>query len=337
MMIWVGLACFISAFFLTYGVRYFARQKQIMDTPNHRSLHKIPTPRGGGLAFVLVFYAALFILWLVHAVSFLTFMAFLGGILVALVGYLDDLIGLKSKWRFLAHILASVWGIAWLHGVLFLTLGSSYFYAPVLLTLGAVWLSTWLINLYNFMDGIDGLAGMEAVFLAGAAGVFLFFTGAQESALICMILAASVLGFLIWNWSPASIFMGDIGSGFLGYIFAILIWLTNKQHTLPVAAWLILLGVFLGDATCTLIYRMIQKKRWQEAHREHAYQRLTLSGYSHQKVVLGVLGFNIFLLLPLAFFYLHIYIWAMALLYLLGVLFMIWGAWFFIVYKFQAK
>lgn len=331
-MIEIGILCVLltlASYVLTRCIYFYALKKNILDIPNERSSHQLPTPRGGGLAFVFLFYVVLIVLFLNQLISSNIFIALLGGIFIAGIGYCDDLFHVKSHWRALTHLLSAAWGLAWLHGIPHLFFGSQYFYAPVLLFILAIIVTVWFINLYNFMDGIDGLASMEAVFVSFAAGCFLFFSGFVDTALICFALTFSVLGFLIVNWPPAKIFMGDIGSGFIGYILAMLMWITNNQHQLAFPIWWILLSLFIADASFTLIYRMIQKKSWLSAHKEHAYQRLTQSGFSHLQVTLGMLFINLFICLPLCFFYLHITRSTIA-----GLLFLIilslWLTWFLI-------
>lgn len=288
-MIYIVLGlCLFSSLILTGAYRTFAVKKAIMDLPNERSSHAIPTPRGGGIVFTSLFYFLLTVLFYLNAIPENIFLSLLGGILVAIVGFCDDLFHLQIYWRFLAHCVAATWGIFWLH----LPFDWTLFFA--------IFLTIWFINFYNFMDGIDGLAAGEAVFVALIAGAFLI-TRDQGLSVLCFGLASLMLGFLYWNWMPAKIFMGDIGSGFLGYVFAILMWTTAAQHTLSVLFWWILMGVFLIDATFTLLKRMLQGKKWYQSHCEHLYQQITQKGLSHARVTTYALCINIFVLLPLAF------------------------------------
>src|SRR3990167_4502963 len=297
---------FLLSLLLTYFIHFFALKKNILDKPNDRSMHQVPTPRGGGLAFVILFYAALTFLKLDHLIATDIFLSLLGGIPIACVGYCDDLFGVKARSRALIHVVSAIWGIVCLHGVPILNFGSVSFHSPVIFFIFGVFITVWFTNLYNFMDGIDGLAAMEAAFVSAVAGIFLFFDGFRGLAFVCFTLTFSVLGFLVLNWPPAKIFMGDVGSGFLGYIFAMLMWTTNNQHQLPFPIWWILLSVFIADASYTLIHRMIQKKKLSVAHREHAYQGLVQSGLTHKQVTKGVLFINLLLCLPLALCYLYL-------------------------------
>lgn len=324
---------FIFSFLFTYLIRLFSLKNNILDIPNDRSSHKSPTPRGGGLAFVSFFYLGLSFLWLNHFIAQTLFLSLLGGIPIACVGYCDDVFGVKAKWRACVHALSAIWGIAWLGGIPFLNFGEVVIHNPVLFFVLGTFITVWFVNLYNFMDGIDGLAGMEAIFVSGTAGCILLLSGGHAVALICFVLMFSVGGFLVLNWPPAKIFMGDVGSGFIGYVFAMLMWITNNAHQLPFLIWWILLGVFLGDASYTLIHRMIQRKNWRQAHREHAYQRMVQSGLSHKQVTTSILCINLIICLPLALFYLHLQTNSVLVLYTLSILSVFWMAWFLITRK----
>jgi len=157
------------------------------------------------------------------------------------------------------------------------------------------------------MDGIDGLAASEAIFVLAVAGSVLLFQGNVGVGRLCLGLAFAVVGFLYWNWKPAKIFMGDIASGFLGYCFAILMWATASTHALPLLFWLILLSVFLIDTTYTLLRRMIQRKKWYSAHREHIYQQVVQKFFSHDQMTLIIISINIVVLLPIAVYILKMH------------------------------
>jgi Fuc2NAc and GlcNAc transferase len=158
--------------------------------------------------------------------------------------------------------------------------------------LGAVGIA-WLTNLYNFMDGIDGIAGGEALAAGTAGGALLMAAGAPGLGAAALLLAAASAGFLAWNWPPAKIFMGDVGSGFLGFAFCVLAVLSERSGAVPLAVWMMLLGVFVFDATATLLRRVLNGEHFFEAHRRHAYQRAVQSGLSHGRVSGGVLAVNL--------------------------------------------
>jgi Fuc2NAc and GlcNAc transferase len=167
--------------------------------------------------------------------------------------------------------------------------------------LGVVYL-VWLLNLFNFMDGTDGIAASEAIFvlLAGAFLNYHVLSDANHSA-VAVVLAASTFGFILYNWSPAKIFMGDVGSGYLGIGVGGLSLIAANQDPELLWVWIILLAVFVSDATVTLIRRLLRKQKPHVAHRSHAYQHLAIRLNSHAKVALLVLAVNIAWLLPIAF------------------------------------
>jgi Fuc2NAc and GlcNAc transferase len=281
-----------------YGVTH------LVDIPNPRSSHSRPTPRGGGIAIGVAFLLATCWLWMTDRVESDIFLALAGGgLLVAAIGFWDDHGHVPARWRMLVHLLASVWSLYWLYGA------SAEPPSADSDALSAVWVLAglfivWMLNLFNFMDGIDGIAGVEALFAAtsGALIVSIQPSGAPalDSAVLLLALALATAGFLFWNWPPAKIFMGDAGSGFLGFTLAVLVIHTAHENWTNLVAWLILLGVFLVDASLTLLRRMLSGQRWYEAHRSHAYQQAACRLGSHQTVTLAVAAINLGWLLPLA-------------------------------------
>jgi Fuc2NAc and GlcNAc transferase len=146
-----------------------------------------------------------------------------------------------------------------------------------------------MINLYNFMDGIDGLAGGEAILVGLIAAAVSWNLGVLSLAAVALLTVSAAAGFLAWNWAPAKIFLGDAGSGFLGFVFAVMALASELAGRVPLILWLLLLGVFVFDATLTLARRVFHGDRWYEAHRLHAYQRAVEAGYSHQQVTITCL------------------------------------------------
>ena len=270
----VALLCAAAASALITGiVRAYAVRSSLLDVPNERSLHAAPTPRGGGVAIVLVMLTGIAGLAALRALPApLAWTLGVGGGMVAAIGWLDDRRGVSAPVRALVHALAAAWALAWIWGEL----------TPMAI-LGALGI-VWAINLYNFMDGIDGLAAGEAVCTGVIGGGLLLAAGDASLALVAFLLAAAAAGFLGWNWAPARIFMGDVGSGFLGYTFGTLALLSHRAGSVPLTLWLLVMGVFLFDATLTLVRRMLRGERWYEAHRSHAYQRLVRAGSSHAAV-----------------------------------------------------
>jgi Fuc2NAc and GlcNAc transferase len=284
------LLAVVSGSLLTGWVRRFVLHRSVLDIPNERSSHTTPTPRGGGLAIALVTLAA--VLWSGATGGITPQVAiglFGGGLLVAAAGWVDDLRPLRASVRALMQTIAAAWFLLWAGGMPLLRFsGDPVSLGPaggILALVGIV----WSVNLYNFMDGIDGLAGGQAVIAGGTGAALLLASGSPGLALVAAALAGSSLGFLRWNWAPARIFMGDVGSGVIGFFFGALAVLSERGGGPPLAVWLLLGGVFLFDATVTLLRRMLRGARWYAAHRSHAYQRAILLGWSHARVCLGAM------------------------------------------------
>ncbi len=294
------LAAFITCAVLVAIVRRYAI-KQLLDHPNERSSHATPTPRGGGLAIAFVFHLGVAGLWWLAVLSTAVSMALLGGgILIAVVGWIDDHRHVPARWRALVHVIAASWAVYCLGGISQLNLGSFFLPLPGIGSILAVIGIVWLINFYNFMDGIDGLAGGQGICAALMGGALLWMAGNVGLAVTAWLLAATCAGFLIWNWPPARIFMGDVGSGLIGFIFAVLALASEQSGAAPLLIWALLLMLFVGDSTLTLLNRMIKGEKWYTAHRSHGYQRLTQRGCSHRSVTLCFIGINVLILWPLA-------------------------------------
>lgn len=295
------LTC-VFAWFATSLARRHALRHAILDIPNVRSSHAAPTPRGGGLAIVAAFLAALASLASAGMLSTnVVIVLIAGGGAIALTGYLDDRRTLPWSIRFCVHAVAATIAVLLVGGITEQTLrhmGLQGYWAGGLLGVVAL---TWFTNLFNFMDGIDGIAGSEAVFMAAAGALLNWRFGGDAGLTAAMLmLAAAALGFLIWNWPPARIFMGDVGSGFLGFTLGVLGLAASRHSAVPLEAWAILGGVFFVDATVTLLRRALRGDRWFEAHRLHAYQILASRWRAHLPVTEGVIAINMCWLLPWA-------------------------------------
>ena len=287
---------------LTGFLRRYALTKNLIDIPNERSSHSAPTPRGGGVAIVTSFLAILPVLNGFDLLSFSVCLALWGaGFAVAVTGFLDDHGHIAARWRLLVHFCAAVWGLYWLGGFPTLVV---FGYSLELGWFGHICAAVyivWLLNLYNFMDGIDGIAGVEAITACCAGALLIWLVASDSFAWIVPIgLAAAVLGFLFWNFPPARIFMGDAGSGFLGITLALFslqaAWIAPRL----LWVWLILLGVFVVDATVTLCRRVWRGEKFYQAHRSHAYQYASRIWGAHRPVMLAVGVINVFWLLPVA-------------------------------------
>lgn len=286
---------------LTGIVRRFALSQQILDIPNQRSSHTRPVPRSGGIGFVVTFIVGLAVLVLLGDIPATFFLAILiGGGVVATVGYIDDVRHLEPAPRFLLQFAAAIIGVFLINGLPPVDLGFAVVDLGWIGHLLAVVGTVWLINLYNFMDGIDGIAASEAITSSIVVGALLFGVGGGLM-WVCALLAASCLGFLIWNWSPARIFMGDVGSGFLGFSLAMIAISSGQQSSALLWVWLIVLGVFIVDTLITLLNRLRRHEKPYEAHRTHAYQHLSIRLNSHARVTIGVVLINLLWLAPCAY------------------------------------
>jgi Fuc2NAc and GlcNAc transferase len=287
---------------LSEWLRIYARGAGLLDVPNQRSSHAVPTPRGGGLAIVVCTLVAVLVMNLDGQLP-LGYSAalILGGGLVALVGALDDRLGLPAHLRLLAHFAAAGIAVGFVGAVGSLSIGRSFVsfgYAAWPMTIVGI---VWFLNLFNFMDGIDGIAISQALFMGVAGAVLAAMNGAPTAIVVAMcVFSASCLGFVPLNWPPARMFMGDVGSGFLGFALAVFALATVVSGTLSVWTWILLSGTFLVDATVTLVRRLLRAEKLYQAHRSHAYQHLSRRWHSHGRVTLVFIVVNIGWLLPLA-------------------------------------
>jgi len=267
----------------------FARRWQIVDVPNERSSHNRPTPKGGGLPIMLAFFVGVALVSGAPVFYLSQYSAVLtGALFLTVLGVVDDISILSVRLRFLAYAVCCLLvSAALLHGVL--------------LVLCATLAMLWALNLYNFMDGVDGLAATQC-FLACCGAALLASTGngSGEYAVICLLLGFSHLGFLIWNWPVARLFMGDAGSIPTGFLMAALAVLGAARGDLAFACWAVLLAAFITDASWTLLWRVFTGQKFTQAHRAHAYQRLSRHWGSHLPVVMLLIAINGIWLFPMA-------------------------------------
>ena len=299
--LFVLLLSFLLVVALTFGLENYAQRFQLMDIPNDRSSHETPTPRGGGVSVVLVFLGFVSVLLIQdRLLPSYAFSMLLGGGVIAAVGFWDDHQHIPARYRVTLHLLAAglalfllpgLPGIPMVLGDMHLGLLGYPFFVVALV---------WFLNLFNFMDGVDGIASVEAISIAGGAGLILLAQSEFEWAFLCFGLVICVGGFLVWNWPPARIFMGDACSGFLGLIIGLLAIIVSIETDMSIWSWVILSGVFIVDATVTLVRRMLGGDVWYEAHRSHGYQILSRRWGEHKRVTLAVLLTNFVWLMPLA-------------------------------------
>lgn len=286
---------------LTSALRRYALVKRLIDVPNVRSSHTVPTPRGGGVAIVLSFLLLLPVLPIFSLLSWSSTWGLLGaGAGIAVLGFLDDHGHIAARWRLLGHFCAAVWALFWFGGAPPLAvMGTTFDMGWVGIMLAMLYL-VWMLNLYNFMDGIDGLASLEAIFVCLAAALIYSLMGLSSLAWAPLLLSFAVVGFLYWNFPPAKIFMGDAGSGFLGVTLGIFSLQAAWASPSLIWVWVILMGVFIVDATFTLIRRLVRGDKIYEAHRSHAYQYASRKYGRHLPVTLAVGMVNVVWLLPIA-------------------------------------
>jgi Fuc2NAc and GlcNAc transferase len=294
---------FTSSAILVGVVRTYALKKNIVDLPNARSSHVAPTPRAGGIGIVLSFLASLVALCFCRIIDARTAaILIVAGCAIAGVGYLDDRRQLAAKSRFTVHVAAAAFVVAMLGGIPEAELARWGFGNSWIESAFAVLVLAWGTNLFNFMDGIDGIAASEAIFMSTVVAYLSWLDGGDFGITVALFcLAAATLGCLVWNWPPARIFMGDVGSGFLGFMVTALAIVACQRGSIPIEVLPILGGVFLVDATVTLLRRLMRGDRWLEAHRMHAYQHLARRWQKHRPVTLLVIAINLFWLLPWAY------------------------------------
>ena len=291
---------FLITALITGTVRTLLVRHGVMDLPNARSSHAVPVPRGGGVGIVVVFLSA--VIWILrsHGIPHGLGWALVGGgLAIGIVGFLDDRFKLAQWPRLMIHCLAAAWALWCLnatHPLQFSGGTPGFWVGRAVALVGLVWLT----NLFNFMDGIDGLAAVEAVCVSAFGALLVANNGLLAEAQVSWLLAAASLGFLVWNWPPAKIFMGDAGSGFLGFSLGVLGVFSSKANPKLIWPWLILLAAFFVDATVTLLRRIVSRARWYESHCDHAYQHAAQAWGSHAKVTLTFAAINTIWLLPLA-------------------------------------
>lgn len=289
------LAAFLGNFLFTRWYVSFAKRKEIYDVPIARSSHTKKTPRGGGAGFVIVNILTILGILIFYSISqplihhLIYFLAGLTGI--SLLGWFDDMGNLLKRVRFTVQIICAL--------SILLGIGSiAIFYVPLVVTvttgfagiiLGIIWIAG-TTNIYNFMDGVDGIASIQGVIAAFSWAVFGWIIGFEILFIMNLVLIATLVAFLWFNWSPASVFMGDVGSVFLGFWFASMPFLAaeySSDMTIADTIWFaaIVIWPFLFDGSFTIVRRYIKGENILDAHRSHLYQRLNIAGFSHKKIV----------------------------------------------------
>lgn len=288
----IHVLVFLTSLLLCWLYRPLALRWRIVDVPTQRSAHDSVIPRGGGVALLLAFGLGCAGMHLLHWYDLGNFTGILLLMVVLVIsGLFDDRSGLRVWFRLLLY--AGVCIAAATH-----LLGVEMFW---LLALPAAFYLLWLLNMFNFMDGIDGLAGSETVFVTMAVALLGIAAGADPLLIqLNFLLASASVGFLVLNWPGASLFLGDTGSIPLGFLLGALSLSYALDNIVWIYIWLILLAGFLADTTLTLVWRIVSGQNFLESHNLHAYQRLSRHWNSHGRVLLLVHATNLLWLLPIA-------------------------------------
>ena len=297
---------------ITYCIRHLAVKINLYDIPNQRSSHNIPTPKGGGISIVVLLIIAISTLFYFEMISREIFSSLIIGLLIiSAIGLIDDYKNLSILIRLIGYTFGAIIALYFIGGVSSLFENDHNFFKCCDINISsfggfgpflAILYMLWLTNLYNFMDGADGLAAIQTICVSLFSIFLFYFSGHYTLVIIMVCLASATSGFLYWNWAPAKIFMGDVGSCSIGFFFGLFSIYTAKEEIVPISIWLILLAPFIGDATFTLIKRVINKEKWYQAHHSHAFQKLYRLGFSHSQLTLGLFLINLFLMWPLAVF-----------------------------------
>jgi Fuc2NAc and GlcNAc transferase len=290
---------FASSVLLTGFIRWAALRVKLIDVPVSRSAHASPVPVGGGLAIVILLLLVIVYFFSIGSIPGNEFAALMSALLIAGIGLVDDFKQLDVRWRIPAQFIASIYVVYCLGNVPAIDFGLFQFPESMLLNVLAVLALVWLLNLYNFMDGIDGIAASELI-AVNLVCLLIVINSDNLLAMLAASFAACAAGFLVWNWSPAKIFMGDVGSSFIGFSLGIMALLSMHHGSMTVWTWVLLLGVFIVDATLTLLIRFRRGQRWHEGHASHAYQNAARRYKSHGKVTITLLLINLAWLGPLA-------------------------------------
>ncbi|MEE2983214.1 MAG: glycosyltransferase family 4 protein [Pseudomonadota bacterium] len=273
------------------------RARALLDHPNARSLHDAPVPRGGGIAMaVLVLTVQGLLLVSGYLPRWEGGAWLLAGCCFALLGWWDDLRPRPAAQRVVAQFVIAIAFVAGACPEVLAAGSPPWNYAAAALLVVAL---VWVVNLFNFMDGADGYAGTQARLFGVAALALMLFAGAHAAAVMSAAVAGSSLGFLYWNRPVARIFMGDVGSYFIGFQLAAIAIAGYRADTV-ITVWLILLMPFLVDATFTLLRRILAREKWWAPHRSHAYQLLVLGGWTQARLLTALAALNVIVCWPLA-------------------------------------
>jgi Fuc2NAc and GlcNAc transferase len=284
-----ALAVFLS-FLLTGFATWYARRRGMLDHPGDRHSHTVVTPRGGGAGLIAAFLISSLLFSGGNYPDFWVQCMVPAIVVLAITGWWDDHAPLSVRNRFFIQLAVSLyllWFAAsaeWVQGVIPMIMSGLFV--------------IWMTNLYNFMDGSNGMAGLQGVFAASVLAVLFYLSGDDYFSLYALLLAGCCAGFLPWNLGRARVFMGDVGSLALGFAFAALLLYGTGTGAFDYPLALMVMLLFLTDATLTLLLRVIRGERWYNAHRQHLYQRLIAHGWTHARVAMVYQAINLMLVLP---------------------------------------
>jgi Fuc2NAc and GlcNAc transferase len=304
LLIILSISFFVSLFICYIYKLYVERLNLFIIVPNHRSSHAIPTPTGAGITISFIYVTSLFLLIYfnkIHSVSLIVFIN-LGAILATLFGFYDDIKDSSSKSKLILQIFLGFWILYIFANPIFTFLQG---YSSIILWIDLfilLFLLVWFSNAINFMDGINGMLTSGIIIILLSASSFIFFQeGSDENVILLLLLASVSIAFLFFNFPIASIFMGDSGSLFFGYMISCLAIKTIIDGDLSFWTWAILLGYFFTEPTVTTILRLKLSRYWYRAHRSCAYQNVARELGNHTKVTMASIIFHLFWLFPLAF------------------------------------
>lgn len=295
----------VITFILTGILRsLFIKKRIFIDSPNDRSSHREDLVRAGGISVIITFILSIFF---IHLFSFITFTnlapLIFSLLLISLIGLIDDYSGLKASSRLFAQFLISIFLILFVvkEGSLLSIAGISENFRAIGYVLTLFYI-VWIINLFNFMDGINGIVSLEAISTSLAVFLILYLTNIEYSfSILYLVFVICLIGFLPWNFPIAKIFMGDCCAYFIGLIICIFSLDSIAEFPDLFWVWCILLGVFIIDSSLTLLNRLLDRKRIFQSHREHAYQNAAIYFQSHKAVTFSIIFINIVWLFPMAF------------------------------------
>jgi Fuc2NAc and GlcNAc transferase len=298
----IGSFCLLATAGLSYLLILAAPKIGMLDKPNVRSSHSYPTPKGGGLAFCFVFFVTTGLLYCFREeYRAILFPLFVGAPVVTALGWFDDRSSLPAWLRLLVHLIVAISVYALITDNFSIQVHISFLPKSAwLTTIFCVLFITWSINLYNFMDGADGLAASTGFVGTTLMAAVAYFNNSPSVAMVYLIMGYCLAGFLVFNWSPAKIFMGDTGSYFIGFVFSSLALITKLHSSVSIYSYLIIFGFFIFDATYTLFRRALRRERVFEAHRMFLFHKLLVRGWSHSSVAILYSAVIVIWLFPLS-------------------------------------